>query len=175
MIDLNTYLNNVSDGMKLSKIQKDRLIGLDRLFWKVARMYHKDKPRYVTNLSNECDKFLESYKAGIKYLPKLEYEHDSKYETDGVLDQIDRLIYEFRNFNCFLSKYYIEILLVYKQMIKGCIDPKNNHPMFNAVRGQKPSLEMYELALKTIKEHPYEKNLFVCACACLDRIALCLR
>ena len=42
-------------------------------------------------------------------------------------------------------------------MIKGCIDPKNNHPMFNAVRGQKPSLEMYELALKTIKEHPYEK------------------
>ena len=29
--------------------------------------------------------------------------------------------------------------------------------MFNAVRLQKPSLEMYDLAFKTLKEHPYKK------------------
>lgn len=157
MIDLNTYLNNISNGMQLSKQQKEKLVALDRLFWEVAQMYHKDKPRYVTNISEECDKFLKSYKAKVKYFPKLEFETESKYATDGVIERIDSLLYEFRNFNCFLSQYYIDVLLAYKQMIKGCINPKETYPMFNAVRGQKPSLEMYELALKTIKEHPYEK------------------
>lgn len=158
MISLSTYLNPVkTNKFKLTPQEKKKLLGLDKLFWEVAQMYHKDKPRYVTNISEECSRFLESYKANIKYFPKLKYETESKYETDGVIDKIDRLVFEFRNFNCFLSKYYIEVLMAYKQMIKGCINPNQNYPMFNAVRLQKPSLEMFELALKAIKDHPYEK------------------
>ena len=72
MIDLNTYLNNISNGMQLSKQQKEKLVALDRLFWEVAQMYHKDKPRYVTNISEECDKFLKSYKAKGKRISNFE-------------------------------------------------------------------------------------------------------
>ena len=158
MINLNTYLENKSyDGFKLNQKQKEKLICLDRMFWSIAKMYHEDKPRYVKNISEECDKFLSAYKSGVKYFPKLEFETESKYATDGVIPKIDSLIYEFRNFNCFLSKYYLEVLIAYKQMIKGCINPKETYPMFNAIRLQKPSIEMYELALKTLKEHPYKK------------------
>lgn len=157
MIQLSEYILKNKDVMKLSTQDKKKLVVLDRLFWEIAQMYHNDKPRYVTNINEECDKFLSAYKLGIKYYPKLQYETSSKYETDGVLDKIDRLIFEFRNFNCFLSKYYIEVLMAYKQMIKGCINPKQNYPMFNAVRLQKPSMEMFDLAMKTLKEHPYKK------------------
>lgn len=157
MIDLSKYLNNSLDPFKLSKENKEKLLTLDKLFWEIAQMYHNDKPRYATNIDKEIDKFISAYKTGIKYFPKLEFETDNKYLTDNVIEKIDTLLYEFRNFNCFLSKYYIEILLAYKQMIKGCMNPKETYPMFNAVRLQKPSMEMYDLALKTLKEHPYKK------------------
>lgn len=157
MISLNTYINNTLNPFKLSKENKEKLLTLDKLFLEIAQMYHNDKPRYATNIDEEIDKFISAYKAGIKYFPKLEFETDNKYLTDNVIEKIDTLLYEFRNFNCFLSKYYIEVLLAYKQMIKGCMDPKKTYPMFNAVRLQKPSLEMYDLAMKTLKEHPYKK------------------
>lgn len=155
MISLSKYLNNTK--LKLSKYDKDKLVALDKLFWEVAQLYHDDKPRYVTNIDEEFDKFIKAYKSGIKYFPKLQFETDCKYDTDGVIDKIDTLIYEFRQFDCFLSKYYLEILFAYKQMIKGCIDPKQNYPMFNAVRLQKPTTEMFELALDAIKENPYKQ------------------
>ena len=157
MIDLSKYLNNSLDPFKLNKENKQKLLTLDKLFWEIAQMYHNDKPRYATNIDEEIDKFISAYKTGIKYFPKLEFETDNKYLTDNVIEKIDTLLYEFRNFNCFLSKYYIEVLLAYKQMIKGCMNPKETYPMFNAVRLQKPSLEMYDLAFKTLKEHPYKK------------------
>lgn len=157
MIQLSEYILENKDTMKLNRQDKKKLVVLDRLFWEVAQMYHKDKPRYVTNISEECDKFLKAYKSGVKYYPKLQYETVSKYETDGVIDKIDRLIFEFRNFNCFLSKYYLEVLMAYKHMIKGCINPKQNYPMFNAIRLQRPSMEMFDLAMKTLKEHPYKR------------------
>jgi hypothetical protein len=157
MIDLTKYLNNTIDYFKLNKNDKQKLLCLDRMFWEIAQMYHSDKPKYTTNLDEEIDKFITAYKSGIKYFPKLEFETENKYLTDGVIEKIDTLLFEFRNFNCFLSKYYIEILLAYKQMIRGCMNPKETYPMFNAIRLQKPSMEMYELAMKTIKEHPYEK------------------
>ena len=157
MISLNTYINNTLDPFKLSKAAKQKLLVLDKLFWEIAQMYHNDKPRYATNIDNEIDKFISAYKSGIKYFPKLEFETENKYLTDGVIEKIDKLLFEFRNFNCFLSKYYIEILLAYKQMIRGCINPKETYPMFNAIRLQTPSMEMYELALKTIKDNPYKE------------------
>lgn len=157
MIDLTKYLNNTIDSFKLNKNDKQKLLCLDRMFWEIAQMYHSDKPKYTTNLDEEIDKFITAYKSGIKYFPKLEFETENKYLIDGVIEKIDTLLFEFRNFNCFLSKYYIEILLAYKQMIRGCMNPKETYPMFNAIRLQKPSMEMYELAMKTIKEHPYEK------------------
>lgn len=157
MIDLTKYLNNTIDSFKLNKNDKQKLLCLDRMFWEIAQMYHKDKPKYTTNLDEEIDRFITAYKSGIKYFPKLEFETENKYLTDGVIEKIDTLLFEFRNFNCFLSKYYIEILLAYKQMIRGCMNPKETYPMFNAIRLQRPSMEMYELAMKTIKEHPYEK------------------
>ena len=158
MISLFKYLNPVKiNKFKLTPAEKNKLLALDKVFWDITQMYHNDKPRYVTNIDEECEKFISCYDNNIKYFPELKFETPLKYDTDGVLDKIDMLIYEFRNFDCFLSKYYIEVLLAYKQMIKGCINPKTNYPMFNAVRLQRPSLEMYELALKTIKEHPYQK------------------
>lgn len=156
MITLSKYINNSIDPFKLTRNDKQKLVCLDRMFWEIAQMYHNDKPRYTTNIDEEIDKFITAYKSGIKYFPKLEFETENKYLTDGVVEKIDTLLFEFRNFNCFLSKYYIEILLAYKQMIKGCMNPKETYPMFNAIRLQKPSMEMYELALKTIKEHPYQ-------------------
>ena len=157
MINLSSYLNNINNKFKLSKSQKEKLLSLDKLFWEIAQLYHKDKAKYVTNIKEEYEKFMSSRNAGIKYFPKLKFETPLKYDSDGVLDKIDVLIAEFKSFDCFLSKYYIEILLAYKQMIKGMIDPKNNYPMFNAVRLQTPSIEMYDLALKTIEENPYQE------------------
>lgn len=157
MIDLSIYINNVNDGFKLTMRQKKELIELDRKFWVIAKMYHNDKPKYITNIDEEFDKFYNAYKKGEKYFPVFQFETPNKLKDGKAIKLIDELLYRFHNFKCFLSKYYLEILFAYKQMIKGMMDPDVNFLSFNEVRLQKPSIEMYELALKTIKKNPYKK------------------
>lgn len=62
---------------------------------------------------------------------------------------------EFMNFDCFLSKYYIENLNDYIIKVKYTIKKNNNIPNTYYL-DTPPSLEMYQLALKTVKSHPYE-------------------
>lgn len=62
---------------------------------------------------------------------------------------------KFMNFNCFLSKYYIEILNDYILKVKYTIRKNNNIPNTYYL-DTPPSLQDYQLALDTIKKHPYE-------------------
>jgi len=144
-------------GMMLSERDKKKLLTLDKKFWEIAVIYHKCKNRYVTNIDEEFEKFIKAYNKGEKYYPILEYKGEICYKEKHVIEKINTLTREFMNFNCFLSKYYLEILSAYKLMILGCIDPIKNYQNFNIVRLQKPSQDMYRLALETIKENPYEE------------------
>lgn len=155
MIDLYKYLDNRICSMKLTKEQKEKLLALDKEYGDLIYMYRKDRNwKDVLNVEEEYEKFIKARERGVKYYPQLKM-HENKFSEDGILQRMEALRTEFKNFNCFLSEYYIESLNDYITKVKFTIDKNNNVP--NKVYfDTPPSLENYELALETIKKHPYE-------------------
>jgi hypothetical protein len=141
--------------LKLSKADKSELIKLDAEFGDVICTYRKDRNwKDVLNLEEEYEKFINARSRGIKYYPQLKM-HPNKFSENGLLQRMEELRNKFMNFSCFLSKYYIEILNDY--IIKVKYTMKKNDGIPNTYYlDTPPSLELYELALKTVKEHPYE-------------------
>lgn len=155
MINLYTYLDNRICPMKLNKEQKEKILALDKEYGDIVYMFRKDRNwNDVLNIEEEFDKFIQARKRGIKYYPQLKF-HENKISEDGILQRLEMLKSEFSKFNCFLSKYYIETLDNYITKVKFTID-KNNKIPYTIYFDKPPTLENYELALKTIKEHPYE-------------------
>jgi hypothetical protein len=154
MIPLSKYLLN-NDTLKLSAEDKDKLIALDKEYGDLICTYREDRNwKDVLNLEEEYEKFINARKAGLKYYPQLVM-HPNKFSENGLLQRLEALRNKFMNFNCFLSKYYIESINDYIVKVKYTIKKNDNVPNTYYL-DTPPSLENYELALKTIKEHPYE-------------------
>ena len=150
MIKLNNFIK-----FKMSPSDKEKLLYLDKEYGDLINMYRTDRNwKDVLNVKEECEKFLKSRERGIKYYPILKM-HPNKFSENGILPRMLALREEFTNFNCFLSKYYIENLDDYIKKVKYTIRKNENVPNTYFL-DTPPSIEMYELALKTVKEHPYE-------------------
>lgn len=155
MISLSKYLNNLQNPFKLSKEDKEKLLSLDKEFGDLIYTYRSDRNwKDVLNLDEEYDKFINARERGIKYYPKLKM-HPNKFSENGLLERLESLRNKFMNFKCFLSKYYIESINDYIVKVKYTMK-KNDGVPNTYYLDTPPSLEMYEAALKIIKENPYE-------------------
>lgn len=158
MIPLSKYLQQeyiITPNLKLSKNDKQILILLDKEYGDLICTYRADRNwKDVLNLDEEYEKFISARNVGLKYYPQLRM-HPNKFSENGLLQRLETLRNKFLNFNCFLSKFYIESINDYIIKVKYTLKKNNNIPNTYYL-DTPPSLENYELALKTIKEHPYE-------------------
>lgn len=158
MISLSKYLNNGKNPFKLTKADKEKLLALDKEYGELVMMYRKDlNTKDIENMEEECEKFLTSRKRGLKYYPLIKLVGDNGFKTDGILPRLKQLLVEFRNFNCYLSKYYIELLLPMIKTIEFSFNVDVKHPWYTEYRKQTPSLENLKLAYDMLKENPYEE------------------
>lgn len=158
MIDLYKYLNNAKDPFKLSKQDKEKLLMLDKEYGELILMYRNDlNTKDVENMEEECDRFLRLRERGLKYYPKIKLVTDNGFLTDGILPRLKQLLVEFRNFNCFLSKYYIELIHDMIKTVEYTFDPDTKHPWYTSYRKQTPSLENLILAKRMLRDNPYEE------------------
>lgn len=158
MISLSKYLNNGKNPFKLSKADKEKLLALDKEYGELVIMYRKDlNTKDIENMEEECEKFLTARKRGLKYYPLIELVGDNGFKTDGILPRLKQLLTEFRNFNCYLSKYYIELLLPMIKTVEFSFNVDVKHPWYTEYRKQTPSLENLKLAYDMLKENPYEE------------------
>ena len=162
MKDIKDYISEriYPFSMQLSDAEKQRLLELDKEYGELMELYRSDRNwKDPLNIDTEMEKFLENRKKGKVYFPKLKF-GECKFTTDGILDRMEKLLHEFESFNCYISKYYIDNLRNYIFRVKYTIqkitcNPKATYYGNNGYDMQ-VSDEMYELALKTIKENPYE-------------------
>ena len=158
MISLSTYINNQKDPFKLSSQDKAKLLMLDKEYGDLVMMYRKDlNTKDIENMEEECERFLSLRKKGLKYYPKIDLVGENGFKTDGILERLKQLMFEFRNFNCYLSKFYIELIQDMIYSVEFFLNPDVKHPWYTEYRKQTPSLENLKLAYDLLKEHPYEK------------------
>lgn len=149
MINITNFIN-----FKMSKDEKETLLKLDKEYGDIIASYRADRNwKDVLNIDEEREKFLNARARGVKYYPLLKM-HPNKFSENNILPRMLALREKFTKFNCFLSKYYIECLDDYLIKVKYTIRKNENVPNTYFL-DTPPSLEMYELALKTIKENPY--------------------
>ena len=113
-MNLSQYLKSSCDPMKLSDEDMKKLLSLDKEYGELVDMYRHDRnTKDVTNLDEECEKFLRARERGIKYFPYIKLDGENKFHTDGILLRLKNLLVEFERFpQCYLSKYYIELIYV---------------------------------------------------------------
>lgn len=140
---------------KLTEEEKNKLLYLDKLYWDFQRHAHDDcNTQVVLNIDEEFDKFIKARKSGIKYFPYLK--RPKEHLSASLIDEGEMLIEEFNKLDCFLSKYYIELIspMIRKiKFFKGMTGPE----WYINYQKQTPSLEEYQLALDTLKKTPFVK------------------
>lgn len=149
---------NLSSFFKLSKEDKVKLLNLDKEYGDLVMMYRQDlNVKDMKNLDEECSKFLKLRERGLKYYPKIELVTDNGFLTDGILPRLKNLLVQFRNFNCYISKYYIELIDEMIRTVEFYCDVEHKHYWYTEYKKQTPSLENLEKAMQMLKEHPYKE------------------
>lgn len=157
MKSLNQYINKTSSPLKLTPEQKEKLLKLDEEYGELVMMYRKDlNTKDIANLQEECEKFLRARKRGLKYFPYVKLTTDNGFYTDGILPRLKQLLVEFLHFDCFLSKYYIELIEDMIRTVEFTFDIKGKYKWYTTYRAQTPSLENLQLAYDMLRENPYE-------------------
>lgn len=160
MIALSDYILEALNPMKLSDADKKHLLKLDKEFGDLMELYRSDRNwKDPLNIDEEKIKFFENRKKSIRYYPVMKFER-CKFTSDGILERMQNLLMEFERFDCFLSKYYIENLKNYIFRVKYTIQKITTNPKLTYLGNNgfdmQVSDDMYKLAMKAIKEHPYE-------------------
>jgi len=146
-----------SSFFKLSAEDKEMLLKLDKEYGKLVRMYRDDyNTKDVANMDEECKKFLKAQKEGKKYFPQIKLTTQNGFKTDGILPRLKALLVEFTHFNCYLSKFYIELIEDMIHTVEFSFNIKEKYPWYVEYRKQTPSLENLQLAYKMLYENPYE-------------------
>ena len=148
-------LYEVVQGIKeLSKEEREKLLKLDELYGEFCMKFRYDCDQMtLTNMDEECETFLRHRKLGNKYYPQLK--RPGCNYTNQHIALGEYLQTEFAKFNCFLSKYYVELVQPMIQKIKffmGQVSPV----WYTTYQNQTPSIENYHKALEVLKQNPYE-------------------
>jgi len=113
--------------MKLSPSNKRKLIELDKEFNRLAKLRKDDYGgNDVLNADAEWERFIEAKKHGGKYFPVLKV-NKNQYDTDDIIPDLKKLYNEFAGFReCFLSKYYMDVIMWMLHYCQFFIDKEKN-------------------------------------------------
>ena len=158
ILDFDNYILESNSIYKLDDETKTKLLKLDE---KYHRLIEKFRTKYVaqtvSNIKEEYDKFINARNNGQKYFPQLEIK-DSQFDQK-LYDDFGKLIHEFELIKdkCYISKFYLEKIHSMRRSLeqRKSIDEGTYEPGENPV-----PKELYQQALKCIKEHPYKKPDF---------------
>ena len=143
---------------KLSNADKQNLIDMDKRYADVYEKRDLDRMRTITNKKTEKEKFFEARRNGKCYNPVFDHLPE-EYTTNGSLIEAKALLKEFRNFDCYLSEFYISRLEYLVDWMELMTLDKNTEEY---VKGANflypiPEPELYEDAKRLILQHPYVK------------------
>lgn len=158
MESLLKYLTHTkrSNLFELSDDDKTRLLYLDKKYWDVVVKYkEKFNIKEISNLDEEYSKFIKAKKGNKKYFPVLKFDSLDISSSEDILSELKDILTKFRTFNCYISKYYIELINDMIHTIEFFKDVKHKHPWYTEYRKQTPSLKDLEGAHETLKKHPY--------------------
>lgn len=156
MINLYNYLDNRICKMKLNKEQKEKLLALDKEYGDLYKeFWYKWDRTDCKNFKEEFNKFITHRKQGKKYYPQLELVRDEL--SVEWLEKALKIKSEFYNFNCFLSKYYIQnIEYMYHQVnMTTHKDDPYILSKYNSVMVLPMSEEDYNFAWELVEKYPY--------------------
>lgn len=137
----------------LSSEDKDKLLKLDKLYYEfISGCKASYDDHNVANIDEQWEIFNKHLQTGVKYNPifKLYPNTLNKYNIRLGED----LIKEFRNFKCFLSEYYIQLInnqLTTAEFFMGL----KSASYYMAKKNVVPSLENYQKALETVKNNKF--------------------
>lgn len=160
MIDLYKYLQkyNSRNNFLLSPEDKEKLLKLDKEYGKLVLMYREDlNTKDVENLEEEFETFIRLREAGIEYFPNIKLTTENGFLTDNILPRLKKLLVEFRNFNTYISKFYIELISDMIHTVEYTFDPKVKHPWYTSYRAQTPTLVELKQAYDMLEKNPYKE------------------
>ena len=154
LLDFENYILESNSVFLMDPDTKSKLLKLDEQY---HRLIEKFRTKYVaqtvSNIKEEFDKFINARNNGQKYYPQLEIKNS---EVDmKIYDGFTKLIDEFEKLKdkCYVAKFYLEKLhsmrlsLEQRQKLEdGSYEPGDN-PV---------DKQLYNEALKVIKENPYK-------------------
>lgn len=154
LLDFDNYILESKSVFLMDPETKSKLLILDEKYHKLIEKFRtKYVAQTVSNIREEFDKFMAAHKIGQKYYPQLEIENSEVDQT--IYDGFKKLLDEFKNIedDCYVSKFYIEKIEAMIRSLDTRIELENG----TYEPGQNPvDKELYNEALKVVKEHPYK-------------------
>ena len=139
----------------MTQEERDKLLRLDGLYGKLALLYRRERDfKAISNIEEEFKKFMDYRERGAKYFPQIKC--PGANFSQSTLDLGKYLLKEFNNFDCYLSEFYIDIISLLVGRIEYYMG-KRSIQWYTTTNAQTPSLENFNAALDTIKEHPYSE------------------
>ena len=153
------YESLYDEYFKLSDDAKKQLLELDLEYGEIALIArYETVVREVSNIDEEYDKFMDAHSHGDKYYPTLKYK-SLKYVKYNLHDKCKKLLAKFADFNCYLSKYYIQKLKGIINKINYLDELKNASALYN-ISSEKINAfdtETLDYAFDIVKNQPYEE------------------
>lgn len=151
---------DIYNSLKMSDVDIKKLIKLDKEFDEVRKLRKSSYMKEILNLDEEKEKFLKSLKEGKRYNPVFKH-HPQPYDKNKMVERAKKLIKEFQNFNCFLSRYYInklEFLVSFGEIKKLNKNSKEYGSRMLNLYGGKIDPYLVSEAERIIANNPYVKT-----------------
>ena len=141
----------------LSQEDKDKLLKLDKLYYEfIMKCKESYDAHIIVNLDEQWELFNKHLKTSIKYNPIFKLQPNTL--TDYHIQLGETLLKEFRNFRCFLSEYYIQLITDQLDIIKYFMGLESA-PYYMSRKSLLPSLENYQKSLEVIKNTKFDESL----------------
>lgn len=143
--------------LKLNENDKKYLLELDNEYKDlILRVRNEYNEKDIINIDEEFKKFMDARDKGKKYYPILKT-GKCKYAESNIVNDLIELKNKFNNFKqCFLSKYYIEVINRKIRWCKYVIDICNGN--YKEWPTAIPDYELFNKALNTFKKSKYESS-----------------
>lgn len=155
MIKLYKYVQD--SYLKLTDDDKKYLLILDEEYKNlILRVRDEYNEKDITNIDEEFDKFMDARRKNEKYYPILKT-HECKYAESHIVDDLIKLRNKFNKFKqCFLSKFYIEVLNRKIRWCKYAIDVYNGK--YKEWVTNIPDRGLFVEAVELFKKSKYENS-----------------
>jgi hypothetical protein len=160
MEQLSTYIFEMfEDDFKLTPKEKKKLLELDLRYHELSDKFAKEQVHFmnVTNLEEESKRIQERIKDDTEFSINIKYE-PSKFSDKDFCEDLSNKLYklrdEFIDFDCFISKYYLEMI----EKLMYCIEFFQEYSKNKKVHSKyltKPPKHVYDAAVEMLKENKY--------------------